>query len=459
VYEFRFPDVGEGIHEAEVLEWLVDVGDEVTRDQMVVEVQTDKATVQLPAPVAGRVARLGVPKGGVVRVGQVLLEVEATNQAKNDKTNERLREAAGGSALRTDDSAGQTRVSGDISLPPSAGDSANGAAKTPPQRVLAAPAVRKLARELGVDLERVRGSGPVGRVLPEDVRAATQVGARAVGQERAPTNILGVIEAEQGEEAEERAAPAAGRAPQAAPDEAGQPGADEPVEREALVGLRRRIAERMELAWRVPQVTVFDEVDAGELIALRGQLREAAERSGARLTFLPLIVKAVTAALREHPGFNASIDMQRQEVLTRRYYHIGVATAVAEGLVVPVLRHADRRTLLELALELERLAEGARGRRLGSQELSGSTFTISNFGSFGASQGTPIVNPPEAAILGCGRIEERPAVVAGQLVVRPLLPLALSFDHRLNDGAAAGAFLARIKELLCAPSLLMLEMR
>jgi len=258
------------------------------------------------------------------------------------------------------------------------------------------------------------------------------------------TNVLGVVEA-------------APLDAEPAPDRLG--GDDEPIERTALQGLRRRIAERMELAWRVPQVTVFEDVDATKLLALREELREAAERRGVRLTLMPLLLKATVLALREHPLLNASLDLQRQELVLRRYYHIGVATAAPDGLLVPVLRHADRLTLLELAAELERLVEAARARKLEARELSGSTFTISNFGSFGAAQGTPLVNPPEAAILGCGRIAERPFVLEGQLVARPLLPLALSFDHRLNDGAGAGAFLARLRELLTTPGLLMLDLR
>lgn len=413
MYQFHFPDVGEGIHEAEVLEWLVDVGDAVARDQIVVEVQTDKAVVQLPSPVAGRVALLGVPRGEKVRVGQVLLVVETTGAVAGAEG--RGPQVGQASPVRPEQDG--------------------------PRRVLAAPAVRKLARELGIELESLRGSGPSGRVVLDDVRAAARTQPEPA---REYTNVLGVVEA-------------APLDAEPAPDRLG--GDDEPIERTALQGLRRRIAERMELAWRVPQVTVFEDVDATKLLALREELREAAERRGVRLTLMPLLLKATVLALREHPLLNASLDLQRQELVLRRYYHIGVATAAPDGLLVPVLRHADRLTLLELAAELERLVEAARARKLEARELSGSTFTISNFGSFGAAQGTPLVNPPEAAILGCGRIAERPFVLEGQLVARPLLPLALSFDHRLNDGAGAGAFLARLRELLTTPGLLMLDLR
>jgi pyruvate dehydrogenase E2 component (dihydrolipoamide acetyltransferase) len=227
---------------------------------------------------------------------------------------------------------------------------------------------------------------------------------------------------------------------------------------EPLQGLRRRIAERMELAWQIPHVTSFEEVDATHLVNLRQHLQPEAERRGVRLTYLPFIIKATIQALKEFPYFNASLEMAQQKIRLHRYYHIGIATAVPEGLLVPVIRHADRLSLLQLAAELNRLAQLAQQRKLGVAELSGSTFTITNFGSFGSHQGTPIINPPEVAILGCGRIEEKAVAVAGQVAVRHILPLALSFDHRLIDGAAAGQFLGRLKALLADPNLLFLEL-
>jgi pyruvate dehydrogenase E2 component (dihydrolipoamide acetyltransferase) len=214
----------------------------------------------------------------------------------------------------------------------------------------------------------------------------------------------------------------------------------------------------MELAWQIPQVTAFDEVEVASLVALRRHLQPAAERRGLRMTYLPYIIKAVVQTLKAFPYFNASLDMKQQKIIRHAYYHIGVATAVPDGLLVPVIRHADRATLLQLATELTRLAQGAQERRLTPAELSGSTFTISNFGSFGMHSGTPLLNPPEVAILGCGRIEEKAVVIQGEVKVLPVLPLALTFDHRLLDGAAAAKFLAHLKALLADPNLLFLEM-
>jgi pyruvate dehydrogenase E2 component (dihydrolipoamide acetyltransferase) len=214
----------------------------------------------------------------------------------------------------------------------------------------------------------------------------------------------------------------------------------------------------MALAWQIPHVTSFEEVEASQLVALRQHLQAEAERRGARLTYLPFIVKATVQALKDFPTFNASLDMENKKILFHRYYHLGIATAVPDGLLVPVIRHADRLNLLQIAAELNRLTELAQQRKLSVEALSGSTFTITNFGSFGAYQGTPIINPPEVAILGCGRIEDRPVVAQGQVEARPVLPLALSYDHRLLDGAAAGAFLKRLKTLLADPNLLLLEL-
>jgi pyruvate dehydrogenase E2 component (dihydrolipoamide acetyltransferase) len=310
--------------------------------------------------------------------------------------------------------------------------------------VLAAPAVRKLARELGLDLAQVPGTGPAGRVLLSDVKKFAEQPSPAPEPAPVPTPKPAAPEPPAAE-------------PKSRPAPAGPTGA-ESIDREPLQGLRRRIAERMEEAWRVPHVTTFDEVEVAKLVKLRRALKPLAEQQGIRLTYLPFIIKAVTQALHEFPIFNASLDMAGQEVLLRRYYHLGVATAIPEGLVVPVVRHADQLSLRQLSQELTRLADLARERRLTSSELSGSTFTLTNYGSYGSRQGTPIINPPEVAILGMGRIEETPVAIKGKLKIRPTLPLALSFDHRLIDGAAAAQFLGRIKQLLTNPKQLILEL-
>ncbi|MSP12410.1 MAG: 2-oxo acid dehydrogenase subunit E2 [Chloroflexi bacterium] len=452
IFEFKLPDVGEGIHEAEVLAWRVKVGDTVAADQPVVEIQTDKAVVEIPTPVAGRVIEICLESGALAHTGDVLVKIDSSQ--------------AGSLSTARPEAPGRATREVQIGQPPPLAQNSTDAFTVTPlrdplatlaqgRRTLAAPVVRKLALELGVELSQVAGSGPLERILPEDVRRF------AAQQTATPAPETGARE--DGEGRNQRLSPQIKPQPVISPEAAsGIPaatsGADEPVERTQLQGLRRRIAERMEAAWRVPHVTSFEEVDATQLVALRESLQPEAQQRGVRLTYLPLILKATVQALKEFPYINARLDMAGQEILLFRYYHIGIATATAAGLLVPVVRHADRLTILQVAAEIERLAAGARQRSLSLAELSGSTFTITNFGSFGGQQGTPIINPPEVAILGCGRIEAKAVVVAGQIVARPILPLALSFDHRLIDGAMAAQFLGRLKSLLENPNLLFLEL-
>lgn len=426
MYEFKLPDVGEGIHEAEVLKWLVKAGDEVAQDQPILEIQTDKAIVEIPSPVAGTVAEIRAEAGTMANVGDTLIIFETGEAAKKTEPKvEAITSPNGQQAPAAESSMG---IVG------------------PGRRVLAAPYVRKLALEMGIELAEVPGSGPAGRVLPEDVKQFAEQKKKAkIAPEPEVARPAPVAQPEEPTGGAERPAPT-------------WPSSQEITDEEPLQGLRRRIAERMEVAWQVPHVTSFDDVDATNLVALRRHLQPEVERRGGRLTYLPFIVKATVQALKENPYLNASLDMANQKIKLHRYYHIGVATAVPEGLLVPVVRHADQMSLHQIAAELTRLSELAQQRKLDLQELSGSTFTITNFGSYGGYQGTPIINPPEVAILGVGRIEEKPVASEGQVAVRPMLPIVLSYDHRLIDGVAGGRFLRRLKALLADPNLLFLEL-
>ena len=427
--EFKLPDLGEGMHEAEVVQWLIKPGDTIKLDQTMVQVETDKAIVEIPSPVAGRVTEIRVQDGQVAKVGEVLVIFETPDAANG----------GGSTPAKNSGSAVVTTEPVHTSSP---------AVQNPPakQRVLAAPAVRKLAFELGVDLEQVTSSQPNGRVTIDDVRAYAEKAKAAATLPAAPAAA---------EEAEQPV-PQSGLAIAQKPE---QPVALAQDERQPLTGLRKRIAEHMERSWRIiPHATAFDEVDGEALAALREALKPAAEKRGVRLTYIPLLIKLLIPLLREFPIFNASLDDERREIVYKRSYHVGVATASPEGLLVPVLRNADRLTLLEIASKLERLVEGARKRTLSLPELSGSTFTLNNVGSFGGSSGTPIINHPEVAILAVGRLQDKAVVQHGAVIVRPIMPLALSFDHRVIDGAMAGAFLARFKELVENPQQLMLDM-
>ena len=426
--EFKLPDLGEGMHEAEVVQWLIKPGDTVKLDQTMVKVETDKAIVEIPSPVAGRIAEIRVPDGQVARVGDVLVVFETP---------------ADGDGSKPATSAGAASVPSAVPASTSSPAPQTPAAK---QRVLAAPAVRKLAFELGVDLEQVRPSQPNGRVTIEDVRAYAEQ-AKAASSQPASTALPA--------ERKETVQPA----PQLMPAAAQKPEQAVQDERQPLTGLRKRVAEHMERSWRIiPHATAFDEVDGEALASLREALKPAAEKRGVRLTYIPLLIKLLVPLLKEFPSFNASLDDERREIIFKHSYHIGVATASPEGLFVPVLRNADQLTLSEIASNVERLVEGARKRTLSLPELSGSTFTLNNVGSFGGSSGTPIINHPEVAILAVGRLQDKAVVRQGALIARPMMPLALSFDHRVIDGAMAGAFLARFKELVENPQQLMLDM-
>lgn len=428
--ELKLADLGEGMHEAEIVEWLVKEGDTVRLDQPIVRVETDKAIVEIPSPVAGRISEVRFQPGQTAKVGEVLVlyDTPATRNGSS-KTRE------------------TPNVPVDVApaLAPGATSTNGLPSANAKKRVLAAPAVRKLAFELGIELAEVTPSAANGRVSMEDVRAHSERAKAAPVEQQMETRLETTsINRLTGEVSHFSSA-------------SPMPVAED--ERQPLTGLRKRIAEHMERSWRtVPHATAFDEVDASGLVALRQALLPAAEKRGARLTYIPLLIKLLIPVLKEFPIFNASLDEERREIVYKHSYHLGVATASPEGLLVPVLRDADTLSVLEIAQRLERLIEGAKKRTLALNELSGSTFTLNNVGSFGGSSGTPIINYPEVAILAVGKIEEKAIVRGGTILAQPRMPLALSFDHRLIDGAMSGAFLARFKELVENPQQLLLDM-
>jgi pyruvate dehydrogenase E2 component (dihydrolipoamide acetyltransferase) len=375
IRQFHLPDVGEGISEAEIVRWLLTEGAAVEEHQDLLEIETDKAVVTLPSPHGGRIARLHRKAGDIVKVGEVLVSVE-TAEAEP--------------AAPPKDAGSVVGYLSDEAIVDLA----------PP--VLAAPAVRALAKTLGVDLARLRGSGTGGKITKEDVEQA----ARAKAPPARDTDGLG------------------------------------PIERVPLRGLRRTIAKRMQEARsHVPDVTIWEDADITELDAVRLKAKELAAGRGIKFTYLPFIIKAALAALREHPFLNATLDEATEEIVVKRYYNIGIAVDTADGLIVFAIKQADRKNFFELASEVSALAEKARTRKLELAELKGSTFTITNYGVIGASYGTPIINYPEVGILGIGKIEDRPAVKDGQIMIRKIMPLSLAFDHRVVDGVEAARFL------------------
>ena len=451
--EILMPELAESVVEGEILKWLVEEGDYLKKDQPFVEVMTDKVTVELPSPYEGVLLKKLAKEGEVVKVHAPIALIAEPGEAV-----EGVKEAPPVQAV-------EERAIVEPGLPPKEDredlslfrpDPTEVAVKNPflaerPKeergRVLAVPAARKLARELGIPIEAVPGSGPLGRVRVEDVQAYAE-------KLKAPPSP----------------APApASPPPQEAPAPVGFPpppryaspkGYEHLEERVPLRGIRRTIAQGL---WQSHLYTVrtlnVDEADLTELVALRERLKGEAEAQGVKLTYLPFIVKAVVRALKKYPMLNTSLDEERGEVVYKRYYHIGIAVATERGLIVPVVRDADRKSLLELAREIALLSQKAREGRLAPEEVSGSTFTITNIGSVGATLSFPIINVPEAAILGVHSIRKRPWVMPdGSIQARDIMFLSLSFDHRLVDGAEAAMFTREVIRLLEKPETLMLEM-
>jgi len=451
--EFKLPDLGEGMQEAEIRRWLVKSGETVRLDQPMVEVETDKAVVEIPAPVTATIAAIRVPEGTVAKLGEVLVTFKTATQ-DNDTS------ASVTSAVT------EKPVSVEPAFPQTEPMTTSTQSVITNRRVQAAPAVRKRAFELEIDLEQITPSQPHGRITLEDVEkyvantnsdASDAVKSSPLLQSDAPARHTTTMHNLTQVEPQEALLEATENNPRTdtivhAPSSATE-------ERKPLVGLRRRIAERMERSWRtIPHATSFDEIDATELVTLRSMLKPIAEQRGIRLTYMPLLIKLLLPSLKAFPIFNANFDEEAREIVYKHVYHIGIATDSAEGLLVPVLRNADKLTIMQIANQLEHLIIGAQKRSLSMQEVAGSTFTLNNIGSFGGNTGTPIINTPEVAILAVGRIQEKAIVRNGNVIVRIMMPLAMSFDHRVIDGAMAGRFLNRFKELVEQPQQLLLDM-
>ncbi|MBG9565823.1 2-oxo acid dehydrogenase subunit E2 [Brevibacillus agri] len=463
-FTFRLPELGEGIHEGEIVKWHVQPGDSVEEDQVIMEVQNDKAVVEVPSPVKGKVVELKVTEGTVSVVGDPLIEFEVEGEIPNlpDHGHGDAHAAEAAPAPAADkmepgcDIGSQVSANANQALETPMAPQATATAVAAPidrKHVLATPSVRKYAREKGVQLTLVPGTGKLGRITREDVDRFVAGGTVA----SAPAA-----------QAVETAAPAAVEAPAAAPTGVAQAAsaptvhysaqAGELEERVPLKGIRKAIAKAMvKSAYTAPHVTIFDEVDVTALVAMRKDAKPLAEERGVKLTYLPMIVKAVVAGLKKFPELNASIDDEKQEIIYKKYYNIGIATSTEDGLLVPVVKAADSKSIFQIAGEISELAKKSRERKASADELKGSTFSITNIGSAGGMFFTPIINYPEVAILGVGRISEKPVVKNGEIVVGQMLHLSLSFDHRLVDGEPAQRFVNYVKQLLENPTLLVME--
>lgn len=478
--DFKLPNLGEGVDSGEVLSLLVKEGDTIAKDQNVVELETDKATVEVPCPHAGKVTKIHVKEGDTVPIGGLLISVEAAGSEAATKpaaaptprakpatappaaaapqaapplstpeaaaapsrpapASPAARPATPAPAMPAAVATTQARPAPAIQPAPRHANGDHGDALVPP----AGPAIRRFARELGVDLHRVHGTGPNGRILREDV-------VNAVRQANNAGPSVAVA-----------APPAAGRTPAnvAATSLPGEPSTDAygPVRIERASKIRRTIADRMMQSWTtIPQLTNFDDADVTELERQRSASKEDYAASGIKLTMLPFLIKAIALSLRRHPVLNCSFDMEAGQIAYKDYVNIGVAVDTDRGLVVPVMRGVDQMSIAEIARGLTQLADMARNNSFSLDDLRGGSFTISNLGAIGGTYSTPIINPGEVAILLAGRSRKMPVAVDDDIDIRLMLPLSLSYDHRIVDGAAAARFLNDVIGYLESPTRLLL---
>lgn len=460
VFEFRLPDVGEGIHEAEVLSIKVNEGDPIKEYQPMFDVETDKAVVEITSPVTGVVQKIMVKTGDLAKVGEVMITFDTAGSANAPKTTEKSEPVAASSSARTREAAeahGNGRGGALTVAPPLVSESS--------MPIAAAPATRRLARELGVDLRMVKGSGPGGRVVKEDIRAyaeevpgssraAKETATATPARRHAPnaTKVSAPLRVEDN-------APAAPQGPlTAAPAELPDFARFGPIDRVPLRSLRRKIAQNMAQSWsHVPHVAHFDEVDITDIEAFRSKHEKAIAHQGGKLTLTVIALKALASALKKYPQFNASLDESTSEIVYKRYYNIGVAVATDRGLIVPVIKNVDQKSIVELCIELADLAAKTRDGKVELDRLQGGTFTVTNIGAIGGVGMMPMVNYPEVAIFGMAKAKEQPVVRNGNIVIRNMLNVTLSFDHRVADGAEAAYFVRHVAECLEDPFKLLLE--
>jgi len=389
--EFKFPDIGEGITEGEIVRWLVQEGDAVEEDQTLAEVETDKAVVEIPSPYAGTVLKLHFKEKDLVKVGQTLVTI-----GEEDET---LSEAS----PPADDAA--PSVVGDIKE-----------IRTEIREILATPKVRRLALQMGVDIKTVRGNGPGGRITKEDIEAAAAPLNKPAFKVKSKYDFYGTLD------------------------------------RIPLRGVRRATARKMaKSVSTAAHVTHFDEADVTGLARLRENMKAEAADKGVKLSYLPFVIRAVIEALKLHPTLNAELDEDDQEIIVKQYYNIGIAVDVPDGLIVPVIKFADQKSLFDLAEEIRTVAEAAKNRTLDLADLRGGTFSITNVGMLGGEYATPIINYPEVAILATMKIADRVRVRDGDVRIIKTLPLCLSFDHRVTDGAEAARFSNDLVSFLESP--------
>ncbi len=434
-FEFKLPDIGEGIHEGEILKWMVAEGEEVREDDVLCEVQNDKAVVEIPSPVEGVVKSLDVGEGEVAIVGQTIITID--DGSEDSGSDDAAAEETTEEDKKTEKTKSEDKKSADKTSDDTEDKETEEKKETSGTRVIAMPSVRKFARDNDVDINEVSGTGKNGRVLKADVEAYTR------GDEATDTSVEDTTETED--------TPSKSEDKVTVSEEAQET-------RRPMSGMRKAIAKAMVNSKQTaPHVTHMDEVIVNDLWDHRKRFKDIAAEQDVKLTFLPYVVKALVSTLKKFPDLNTSIDDETMEVIEKHYYNIGIAADTDRGLVVPVIKHADRKSMFEISDEIMELAEKARDGKLTSDEMKGGSMSISNLGSAGGSYFTPVINHPEVAILGIGRIEEKAVVIEGEVVARRVLALSLSYDHRQIDGVTAQHALNHFKRLISNPDLLLME--
>ncbi|KAB3529300.1 dihydrolipoamide acetyltransferase family protein [Alkaliphilus serpentinus] len=447
--DFKFADIGEGIHEGKILKWMVKVGDKVKDGDSLFLVETDKVNAEIPSPAKGEIVELMAEEGDIIHVGEVVVKIDDGSgeskpqeasaekgaeapKASKEKETEAHKEAVNEGEEKSAGVVGELMVSSEIIEESKENHQNKGEEET--RKVLATPVARKLAKDLGIDIHKIKGRGPAGRVMKEDIYRAKEEGKSDENTGKTDDNA-------------EASAP---REPKSK--------TSRPEERVPLSMLRKTIAKNMVLSKStIPHATAMDEIDVSDLVLFRQEAKEAAGAEGVKLTYMPFIIKALTLTLKEHPVLNGSYDEEREEMVLKKYYNIGIATDTADGLIVPVIKDTDKKGIFQIATEVETLAEAARNKSLTLEDLQGGTFTITNYGAVGAGGGIPVIKHPEVAILGVGKITKKPVVKDGEITIRDMMSITLCIDHRVIDGGDAGRFMNRFREYLSNPMLLILS--
>lgn len=432
-FEFKFPDVGEGIHEGTIVKWLVEEGDSINEGDSLVEVETDKVTTEIPSPRTGKILELKNEVGDVIHVGNVFVIIDIESDSLEVSPEDKKQELDDKEEIIEEETAGVVGevIASSEMIASSTEGMEESKVKVEKKKVLATPVARAMAKDLGVDINTVEGTGPAGRVMKEDIKKAKDLSVKPAEVEKPKAKPLVLDETSHAEDLYERI---------------------------PLTRIRKTIAEKMsESRFTIPHTTAMDEVDITELDKFRKKYKDVLREENVHLTYLPFIIKAVISGLKQLPEFNSSLDEENEELVLKHFYNIGIATDTDRGLMVPVIKDADKKSVVDLAKDIVDLSTRAKDNKLDLDELRGGTFSITNYGSIGGHFGIPIINYPEAAILGLGRVVEKPIVKDGQIVVAKVLPLSLSYDHRTIDGASGARLLNILKELLMDPSMLFLK--